>query len=152
MYYAFEDGVLDLYPTKQPITAEPEVFLLEINARPPGHGSSSRTAIAAGVDYGAIQLLYALDEPARLKCVVQPFLGGTRYWHDAVFINVDKPGTYDDEDPGQQLAARLPDLMGHVRFHACYYKRGDQVTDVPARIATFIIVSNIGRKHLLGLS
>ncbi|KAI9679129.1 MAG: hypothetical protein M1822_007339 [Bathelium mastoideum] len=70
-YTADKNGIVDLHVNTAPSTNErpveiEDVWLLEINARPPGYMESAATAIVHRIDYFAIQMALALDAPTAI--------------------------------------------------------------------------------------
>jgi hypothetical protein len=152
MQYTIEDGILDLRPRETPLSGDPSAFLLEINQRVPGHGGSWGTALAYGIDYPALYMLCALGERDRFRTLAVPFASGARLWVDSIFINTDAAGIFEGGDAGEELKAKRPDLMEHVHYHNTYYEKGEEVTDVPARVALFMVTSQESRKELLEIA
>ncbi|KAF5566676.1 carnosine synthase 1 [Fusarium phyllophilum] len=62
MQYQEIDGLVDLADTDNPSPSDPEVYLIEVNARPPGLDCAFSTLHAYGVDLCALQLLQCLRD------------------------------------------------------------------------------------------
>ncbi|KAI0872486.1 hypothetical protein GGS24DRAFT_467228 [Hypoxylon argillaceum] len=149
MEYRVENDHLDLRPKRNCPSGNPSPFLLEINARPPGHGGSWGASLAYGIDYFALHMLSAMGDKDRFLALAQPFRNGACQWVDSVFINVRAAGIYAGGDLCQELRDKRPDLMAHVHYCTTYYKRGEAVQVSPARVALFMVVSSEGREALL---
>ncbi|KAG5763028.1 hypothetical protein H9Q72_008863 [Fusarium xylarioides] len=63
------DGLVDLADTDNPSPSDPEVYLIEVNARPPGLDCAFSTLHAYGVDLCALQLLQCLRDGDRFKAM-----------------------------------------------------------------------------------
>ncbi|KAI1027290.1 hypothetical protein LB504_008112 [Fusarium proliferatum] len=69
MRYQEIDGIVDLADTDNPSPSDPEVYLIEVNARPPGLDCAFSTLHAYGVDLCALQLLQCLRDGDRFKAM-----------------------------------------------------------------------------------
>jgi glutathione synthase/RimK-type ligase-like ATP-grasp enzyme len=144
-YRAGEDGVLDLQRKDHPVP-KPEVFLLEVNARPPGRQALNGVARCYGIDYYVMQLLFAVGASHRAEQLCHSFVGGSQYaCCEAVYIPALEGGIFDSDDIVQDLLDQEPDLRTVIVEHHVLFHRGEPVPD-PRQgklrwIATFLIAS-----------
>ena len=138
----------------------PEVFLIEINARTPGHQESFATEYTYGIDYYALYHLLALSPPsapdsvagnlkslsnteiARIDAMCHPFAANLQHPTNIVFIPVSRFGTFVSAKP-------LPDsLMQHVYYWRVMIKKGEVIEDPEATgkwpfVAYFLVKSQM---------
>ncbi|GBF62883.1 fumipyrrole biosynthesis protein C [Trichophyton mentagrophytes] len=82
MRYIQTDGILDLADAA-PSTAEkakPDVFLIEVNARPPGLQCVFATTYTYGVDFYGLQFLRAPEDRERFMALSRAFSCHAQYW------------------------------------------------------------------------
>ncbi|KAJ7216308.1 ATP-grasp domain-containing protein, partial [Mycena pura] len=154
-------GIVDLRPRLARRAAPPACFLVEINARIPGLGCAMSTMHSYGVDYYAAYLLAFLRDVPRLRLVTSTFAfpgraDGSQYWCEVVFIQPDRGGRFDSEDPCEELLSRLPQLEANVSRHLCCYKKHDVIPDpktgVCLLLAYFLAYSRESREHVREVS
>lgn len=159
-HYAVKDGVLDLYPKPSPPEAEPDVVLLEVNARPPGLPALIATTLTYGVDFAAIHMLCALGESEMVRALSQSFDFGSQYlgsgaqhWGDLIYIPAKGDGVYIGDDLCEELKKRRPDLVPNILHAYCFLQKGDYVpgssSGLLVQAAYFIISSTVSRYDLL---
>lgn len=126
--YRIVDGVKDLYLKSD--STEPEstigVWLLEINARPPGYMETAAVALVYGVDYFALQMLFSIGDDARFKVLARPFRNGPQANLLVQFVPQDKAGIMKSEDPGAELLERNPDIAEYVTEYKTW-KKGERL-------------------------
>lgn len=73
-------GILDLVAIatgdttrKNASSAQPNCFLIEVNARPPGAVGTWATLYTYGIDTGALHLLRAINDGQRFAVLAHPF-------------------------------------------------------------------------------
>ncbi|KAI9042083.1 ATP-grasp domain-containing protein [Aspergillus affinis] len=120
-------GSLDLRPKLTAPLKDPGVFLVEVNARPPGYVDASASAFTNGVDMFALQLLLALQDESRIRALSTPFQSRPHVVISA--IQADKSGTIVSEDPWQDFHQRNPELSNRVFESPMNFKKGDWVAD-----------------------
>ncbi len=131
------------------------IYLLEINARPPGYIETVAVLLAYGIDYYAIRLLLALgpSESCRVRAVAQPFSNGPQFNLSLTILPSTKSGIMKTEDAVLELLSRYPELRGFVVDHRTSKKRGDYVQGPESNelwwIAYISVVSRSGRTDLL---
>jgi biotin carboxylase len=123
------DGLVDLvvsetnnadrmHPTRQP-----EVVLIEINARPPETGGMWATLYTYGVDMSGLQFLRALGHGERFKALSTSFQfpitsagngGGAQYWTADSMIPIQKENILVPCDFFERLYRELPEIIPHV--------------------------------------
>ncbi|KAI7763816.1 hypothetical protein LZL87_012714 [Fusarium oxysporum] len=90
MEYKDIDGLVDLANTEAASPSNPEVYLIEVNARPPGLDCAFSTLHAYGVDLCALQLLQCLKDGDRFTAMCKPFLSETQYWSANCLIPIHR--------------------------------------------------------------
>lgn len=157
-YISDEHGLVDLRPNSEssPSNLKPSVFLIEVNARCPGFQVNHATRHVYGVDYYAIQMLFALDDKQRIRSLATPFLSSAQYHCAVTFIPAVRTGVFNSENPIKDLEKRRPDLMTYVVESHALFQRGQQVpgpeTGTLRWIASFIIGCKNSRTELLQLA
>ncbi|KAF6815334.1 glutathione synthetase ATP-binding protein [Colletotrichum sojae] len=160
-HYAREeggDGLVDLRANREAASsAKPEdVFLIEINPRPPGWQEVEATAHAYGVSYYSLAVLNALGDRDRFAALCQPFAGGAQYHMQLLFVSAQKGGTYRS---GDVCAAVMDHDHGALRNHvvkcANLMQDGQEVPDprtgkvFGSFIAFFLVVSRTSRREAI---
>ena len=146
---------------------DPSVFLIEINARTPGHQESFAVEFTYGIDYYALYMLLATlpsslasrsddthtgderdfeSELARLHALSQPFPAHIQYPTHIVFIPVTRGGTFVSTKP---LPQSLMDFIPHYRI---LMKKGQivQNPEIEGRwpfVAYFLVTSKLVGKE-----
>ncbi|KAF2185755.1 hypothetical protein K469DRAFT_687610 [Zopfia rhizophila CBS 207.26] len=155
--YAVKDGnVVDLTPTNGDGShEEPQVYLHEINARPPGYLESVAVLFAYGIDYYALRMLMALGpaENARVRALSQSFLNGPQFHLSLMILQQTRAGIMKTADAAKEFLEEHPDIKTKV---VDYYtrKKGGDVLDGPNAsalwwIAYFSVISRESRGDLL---
>ncbi|PLB52176.1 hypothetical protein P170DRAFT_453654 [Aspergillus steynii IBT 23096] len=126
-YRQDESSKLDLQPKLTAPSKDPGVFLVEVNARPPGYVDASASAFTNGVDMFALQLLLALQDEARIRALSLPFKSRPHVVISA--IQADKSGTIVSQDPWRDFHQRKPELISRVFENPMNFKKGDWVAD-----------------------
>lgn len=117
-------------------TSDPSVFLIEINARIPGHQESYAVEYTYGIDYFALYMLMAFlphdsviktAEDTAVKSVIcalsQPLRADVQYPTNIIFIPAERGGTFMTAKP-------LPEyLTKHIPKSAVYMKEGEVIKD-----------------------
>ena len=142
---------------------DPSVFLIEINARTPGHQESFAVEFTYGIDYYALYMLLALLPPplvripkhprirnekdpkpelARLHALSHAFLAHIQYPTNIVFIPAIRGGTFDSAKPLPQS------LMNFIPHYRILMKKGQIIQDpeVAGRwpfVAYFIVMAKL---------
>ncbi|GJC88307.1 fumipyrrole biosynthesis protein C [Colletotrichum liriopes] len=155
-------GLVDLRPNAAAATsAKPEdVFLIEINPRPPGWQEVEATAHAYGVSYYNLAVLTAVGDGDRFAALSQPFVGGAQYHMQLLFVSAQKGGTYRSGD----VCAAVLDygttgrrLRDHVVKCANLMQDGQEVPDprtgkvFGSFIAFFLVVSRTSRREAISI-
>ncbi|WQF88001.1 Putative ATP-grasp, subdomain 1 protein [Colletotrichum destructivum] len=157
-------GLVDLRPKvgATASSAKPEdVFLIEINPRPPGWQEVEATAHAYGVSYYSLAVLNAVGDRERFAALSRPFVGGAQYHMQLLFVSAQKGGTYRS---GDVCAAVLDHggpagrrLREHVVKCATLMQDGQEVPDprtgkvFGSFIAFFLVVSRTSRREAIGI-
>ncbi|GFF56760.1 hypothetical protein IFM58399_10393 [Aspergillus lentulus] len=152
--YRETDGqTMDLHPRPNPPASDPGIFLIEINARPPGYVDTCSSAFANGVDLFAPQTPIALGDEERVHALSQPFQVPP---HVAIAaIQAERSGTVVSDDPWGDLRERDPALMDHVVQHVMNFEKGEHVEDpsldTTPWLSAFMAYSTASRADLLKL-
>ena len=156
MSYTVKNGIEDLYANEQSNCQPPSFFLHEVNARSPGYAWSVATAMTYGVDYYALQLLYAVGDLERVRIFVQPFMDGPQWWLMLLAIGADKEGILKTEDPAKELIERVKELRPAVPDYKCFYPKGSRLSGAHASklgfLALFSIISKKSREQAIRLA
>ncbi|KAA8575942.1 hypothetical protein EYC84_006107 [Monilinia fructicola] len=143
-------------PQSPNATREPSVFLIEINARVPGHQETFAVEYTYGIDYFALSMLMALSsdknsgsksvDNTALESVIhtlsQPYSAHVQYPTNIVFIPAERGGTF-------MYAKPLPeDLMRHVVEYTVFIQKGEVIKDPEKEgkwpfVAYFLVVGSL---------
>ena len=145
------DGLVDLGPKSLPPEEDADVFLLEINARPPGMQETNAICRTYGIDYNAILLLNAVKDTERISALSRPFCQGAQYHCEMVMLCAQRGGLFDSDDVCAELKQRCPDLVPSIADCCCFLRRGQKVEDpqtgVYTHVAYFLVYSRISREE-----
>jgi biotin carboxylase len=155
------EGILDLItvPNSQDSACQPDVFLIEVNARPPGTGGTWSTLYTYGVDLGALQLLRALEDRERFEALSHPFSfsrphpgdgGGAQYWNAHCMVPVHRDQICVPGDFLERLYEALPEIMPHISRAELSTKPGTVLSTsggIPW-IAYILLYSRTSRRHV----
>ncbi|KAF2793167.1 hypothetical protein K505DRAFT_338032 [Melanomma pulvis-pyrius CBS 109.77] len=156
--YATKKGIVDLESKNGNDIKElghPQVYLHEINARPPGYLESVAVLLAYGVDYYAIRMLLALgpSETPRLRALSQPFLNGPKFHLSLMIIQQTRAGVMKTADAAKEFLDKHPTIRKNVVDYYTRKKGGDILEGPDADalwwIAYFSVVSRESRRELL---
>jgi biotin carboxylase len=157
VHYSTRDGILDLEEKKQPSSREVSVYLLEINARPPGYLETVAVLLTYGVDYYALQLLLCVGsaEIPRIRALSQPFVNGAQFHLSAMIIPQTCAGVMKTADAGAEFLLRHRQLRDQIPDYKTTKKGGDILEGPSASslwwIAYFSIFSRSSRQDCLRL-
>lgn len=149
----------DLVPAAAKGAEKPSVYLVENNARPAGYMVSRLTAITYGVDYYALQMLFALgpEEEDRFRGLAMPFRDGAQYHSMVQYVPPTGSGILLTEDPGKEMAERCPDLVNkdNVALTWSPKRKGDMLYGFGPNktkwISRYVLTSRQSLDHLLKL-
>jgi len=152
-------GILDLRReavSAHAIQAPAEVYLIEVNARPPGLQWSTATMLAYGVDFQALQLLIACNDTVSVRTMSTPFrVPGYPLEHwSAFFLPVVRGGEYWGGDLFKLLEQRRPYLSQHIFEPAFFFRNGDQIKDPTSGRQMFLgscLIKDASRQQLLAI-
>ncbi|KAJ5752419.1 hypothetical protein N7520_009336 [Penicillium odoratum] len=134
---------LDLIPHDAPEVvcskSKPDVFLIEVNVRPPGTGGTWATLYTYGVDLGALQFLRAINDQKRFQALSAPFEysqpspgggGGAQWWtaHCMIPIPTHRAQVRVPENFFDKLFVALPDVRSYVTRAEMYSEPGSIVS------------------------
>ena len=160
MEYAETNNGLELVdaPPQKGQRPNPSVFLVEVNARPPGHQETYAVEYTYGIDYFAVHMLMALT-PLRgsaathhpnnnsivqeiIHTLNQPLPPPYQYPINIVFIPAERGGTF--------VTAKLPptSLMAYIPHHKIFMRKGDVIKapDVEGKwpfVAYFLVLGKM---------
>ncbi|KAI9034786.1 ATP-grasp fold [Aspergillus affinis] len=150
MRYQETDGVVELTHTGLTTSCQPEVVLIEVNARPPGLQAVFAVAYTFGVDYSALQILRALDDRERFTALAQPFANNAQYHCEIFFIPVHRENFRVPEDFCEQVLYQLPAIAPHVtRAERTALREVVSPVGGTGFIAYFLVWSRTSRKEVL---
>ncbi len=145
-YESKENGMdLTTYHSRAGRVEEPSVFLVEINARCPGHQESYAVEYTYGIDYFALSMLQALSSASlesRLRALSRQFPASVQYPTHIVLIPVTRGGTFMSAKPLSQ------DLMKYIPHFKVFMQKGQIIND-PERegkwpfIAYFLVAATL---------
>ncbi|KAK0701387.1 hypothetical protein B0T21DRAFT_417221 [Apiosordaria backusii] len=159
-YQDVGNGIVDLVPdnddqNRQDGATKPEVYLHEVNARPPGYLESVAVLLAHGVDYYALRMLLALGdaEEARFRVLSHPFRNGPQFHLSVMIIQQTRRGIMRSADAAKEFLDKHPDVRENVVDYYTRKKGGDILEGPDAAslwwIAFFSVVSRTSRRDLL---
>ena len=160
------DGIFDLIVSNTdggaaiPSGRQPDVFLIEVNARPPGAGGTWATQYTYGVHMGALQILRAIDDSERFEAMSKPFSftsaspgdgGGAQYWTAHSMIPIHREKIRVLEDFFEKLYQILPEILPHVSRAELYAQPGTVVSPSGGIgwIGYLLLFSRTSRRHVL---
>ncbi|PQE21967.1 ATP-grasp superfamily protein [Rutstroemia sp. NJR-2017a WRK4] len=158
VHYRVQDGILDLEKKTEVLSHEVSVYLLEINARPPGYPVSVAVQLCYGVDYYALRLLQCMGsaENTRVRALGQPFLNGPRFTLAITVIPQKQAGIMKTTDAGLEFLERHDQLRDQIPDYKTSRKGGDIIEGPSSNalwpIAYFSAFSRVGRRDCLQLA
>lgn len=124
-------GNMQLVPVGTRSTIKPSAYLIENNARPPGYMVASLARLTYGIDYFALQMLFALgpDETDRFEAMATPYKNGAQYYSMVQYVSPDRSGVLLTEDPGKEMLERCPEVINkdNVAVSWSPKRRGDKI-------------------------
>ncbi|KAF2257525.1 glutathione synthetase ATP-binding domain-like protein [Lojkania enalia] len=156
-HYTAKEGAITDLAAKEGAEdpGDPQVYLHEINARPPGYLESVAVMLAYGVDYYALRMLLALgaSEIPRLRALSQPFLNGPQFHLSLMIIQQTRAGIMKTVDAAKEFLEKHTDMRHSIVDYYTRKKGGDVLEGPDASalwwIAYFSVVSRESRKGLL---
>ncbi|KAH6980290.1 hypothetical protein EDB82DRAFT_450449 [Fusarium venenatum] len=151
MQYKDIDGLVDLANTDIPPPSEPEVYLIEVNARPPGLDCAFSTLHAYGVDLCALQLLQCLNDGDRFKAMCKPFLSETQYWSANCLIPIHRHNILVPEGFCDKVLQNIPDAAPLV-YRSELFRQPGTLVSPPLGVeflAYFLVQSRTDRRKVL---
>ncbi|EFR02828.1 hypothetical protein MGYG_05828 [Nannizzia gypsea CBS 118893] len=156
MRYKETDGILDLADAADSAITESkpvDVFLLEVNVRPPGLQSVFATTYTYGVDFYGLQFLRALEDRERSMALSKPFTCHAQYWCAIVMIPIHRENIIVPDDLCDRVIEHLPEITR-------YLSRAERITCAKVVspvggtgfIGYFLLYSRTSRRHLLEMS
>ncbi|PSN66238.1 glutathione synthetase ATP-binding domain-like protein [Corynespora cassiicola Philippines] len=154
--YAEINGIVDLVKKGNAEDFDqPQVYLHEINARPPGYLETIAVLMAYGVDYYALRMLLAIgaSEQPRLRALSQPFSKGPQFHLSLMIIQQDRSGIMKSADAAKEFLDAHPSFGSHVVDYYTRKKGGDILEGPDATelwwIAYFSVIDRASRRSLL---
>lgn len=155
--YLPKDGVVDLAPKTGHAndTVDIQIYLHEINARPPGYLETVAVLLSYGVDYYALRMLLALGsaEHPRLRALSQPFATGPQFHLSLMILQQTQAGIMKTPDAAKEFLDKYPYQKANIVDYYTRKKGGDILEGPDASalwwIAYFSVVSRNSRKELL---
>lgn len=141
-----------------------DVFLIEVNVRPPGTGGTWATLYTYGVDLGALQFLRAVDDQERFRALSAPFAfsrsspgggDGAQWWtaHCMVPIPTHRAKVRIPEDFFGKLFEALSEVKPYVTRAEMYSAPGSVVSTTAGIgwIAYVLVGTRTSRAHALAM-
>ncbi|KAK0654921.1 ATP-grasp domain-containing protein, partial [Cercophora newfieldiana] len=161
-----QDGIVDLVPQTQiaaaaatdthPDNESVDVYLHEVNARPPGYLETVAVLLAYGVDYYALRLLTAIGahhEAPRIRALSQPFRDGPQFHLSLLMVHQALAGVMRTRDPVGEFLDAHPDVKANVVDFNSRKKGGDVLVGPGASDLCWVgflsVVSRDSRADLL---
>ncbi|KAM5446300.1 hypothetical protein MaudCBS49596_006709 [Microsporum audouinii] len=153
MRYKETDGILDLTDTAGSTKKESkavDVFLLEVNVRPPGLHCVFATTYTYGVDFYGLQLLRALEDRERFMALSKPFSCHAQYWCAIVMIPIHRENIIVPDDLCDRVIEQLPEITPYVsRAERITWAKVVSPVGGTGFIGYFLLYSRTSRRHLL---
>ncbi|KAI0505433.1 glutathione synthetase ATP-binding domain-like protein [Xylaria bambusicola] len=157
------DGILDLVACDDGGVAtgqQPDVFLIEVNARTPGTGGTWSTIFTYGVDLGALLLLRAVNDAERFAALSQPFAyprshggsgGGAQFWSAHCMIPIHRDNIRVPHRFFDKVYRAAPEIMSSVMRAEMYAEPGTVVSPTGGIgwIGYVLVYSRASRRHVL---
>lgn len=163
--YGGGSTLIDLQPvpTKDSAKQKPEidnieVYVHEVNSRPPGDLESAAIMLTYGVDFYAVRMLLALGDNygalERARALSLPFLDCKPQFHlSLMIIHQKKRGIMRSVDAAREFLEREPEAKNWVVDYYSRKKAGDTLEGPNAPslwwLAFFSVVSRTSRRELL---
>ncbi|KAI8932962.1 hypothetical protein NX059_010431 [Plenodomus lindquistii] len=156
-----DDGILDLTAIETDVGVEkPEVFLIEVNVRPPGAGGTWATRYTYGIDLGSLQLLRSIGDRERFEMLCNPFCftpdspgggGGAQCWTAHSMIPIHREKVLVPENLFEKLYSILPEILPYVSRAEMYAQPGTIVSPSGGIgwIGYLLLRSRTSRRHVL---
>lgn len=135
-YSTQPDGIFDLQEvaSHESLRADGEIktYLHEVNARPPGYLESVAVLLTYGVDYYALRMLLALDDPARptkdqIRALSHPFLSKHQHHLSITIMPQTKVGIMKTPDAGRAFLDKYPWMEDKVVDWDTWVKGGEMM-------------------------
>ena len=153
MKYLHKNGITDLDEDHQPRDLEPSVFMIEVNARPPGYYGLYSVTWTHGVDYYLLHVLRCVLDEKRFRALAVPFSEDVQHSIANIYIMPEKGGILRSLDPAIRLRREKPSIMDSISLYGNFFEPGEYVTPPDAVEASFlaiiIVESRTGREDLL---
>ncbi|KAK0725127.1 hypothetical protein B0H67DRAFT_480312 [Lasiosphaeris hirsuta] len=155
MRYGEINGIQDLVHGEAeggPKKGPPGVFLVEVNARPPGFDATWATLHTYGVDMGALQFLCALGDRERYKALSQPFSEPAhQFWCGNRQVPMHRENMYVPPDFFERVFAELPEIVSYLVRAEFFAEPGSTVSPRAGSgfVAFFILFSRKSRMHVV---
>ncbi|KAK3358789.1 hypothetical protein B0T25DRAFT_74950 [Lasiosphaeria hispida] len=155
MCYEDINGIQDLVHSEAegaPKKGPPGVFLVEVNARPPGFDATWATLHTYGVDMGALQFLYALGDRERYKALSQPFSEPAhQFWCGNRQVPMHRENIYVPPDFFERVFAELPEVVPYLVRAEFFAEPGSTVSPRAGSgfVAFIILFSRKSRMHVV---
>lgn len=136
------DGTMSLQPRKDIPADEPgpSCFMIEVNPRPPGYDNANALVHAHGIDYSAIALALAVGDKTRTRALSTGFKGGPAGFHELLWIPAERAGTFQGEDPIEELKKRRPHLKKAIQRSWVNVTHGQKVPEPKAELLPVAVV------------
>lgn len=161
-YATQPDGTFDLQEVAAQRSARAgediKTYLHEVNARPPGYLESVAVLLTYGVDYYALRMLLALDDPTRptkdqIRALSHPFLSRHQHHLSITIMPQTKIGVMKTPDAGRAFLDKYPWMEDKIVDWDTWVKGGEMMHGPNADALWWVmnasIVDRRGRKECL---
>ncbi len=154
MSYKETDGILDLADANTTAKGRPDIFLIEVNARPPGLDCAFSTLHTYGVDLCALHFLRALGDRDCFAALSKPFSCFAQYWCGNCQVPMHRESILVPDDFFERVYQQLPEIVPHVSRAELFVQPETLVSPRGGCgfIAYFLLYSRTSRRHVLEMS
>lgn len=158
MRYGTRDGIEDLLEDESRRQEEvtPSFYLHEINARPPGYYGNVSCNLTYGVDYYALDFLYAVGDMDRFRALAYPFERGPQWCLVITMMPERREGIMKTPDACRQFLEYNSDINDSVAGYMTWKKGGSKLQGPNASqlgfVGYFYVISRTTRSEALRIA
>jgi biotin carboxylase len=148
-----DEDLVEAEPRYGEAKGKPSFYLHEINARPPGYYGNVASNITYGVDYYALDFLFAVGDMERYRSLAYSFSNGPQWWLVIVVLPEKRAGTMITEDACREFLVKHKDIKELTADHMTWKRGGSKLQGPGASQLGFVgymsVVSRRSRKEAL---
>lgn len=154
MCYREVDDILDLETVHKENKSEADIFLIEVNARPPGLACAFATLYTYGVDLCALHFLRALGDKDGFVSMSKPFSFPAQFWCSNCQIPIHKDDILVPHDFLERVYKQLPGVVSQVARAELLVVPGTRASRRADTgfVAYFLLYSRTSRRETLLMS